>query len=190
MNLTSLFWNPWQPTWPRKGKQPILRRTARDRRVLSTAVALAMSGKICKCHFEGSIKNEQVITSLKHLQYYLSGRIILTWDRSRSHKSRKTQAYLAAHAEISVEELPAYAPELNPEEYCHGNVTNHLKNARPADKTERRQMLNHGFARCLLSNWLRCFRKKQNIHQQPKWQQLLLSKLYSQNPFDGSYQCF
>jgi transposase len=77
----------------------------------------------------------------------LSCKIILIWDRARTHKSKKTQAYLATHTEISVEELPPYAPELNPEEFCHGNVKNHLKNARPADKTEMRQMLNRGFAR-------------------------------------------
>jgi len=58
-----------------------------------------------------------------------------------------TRAYLATHTEISVEELPAYAPELNPEEYCHGNVKNRLRNARPADKIEMRHMLNRGFAR-------------------------------------------
>jgi len=141
------FLEPLATTWARKGKRPILRRTARDRRVLSTAVALTMSGKIYKCHFEGSIKSDQVITSLQHLQQHLSGRIILIWDRARTHKSRKTQTYLATHTEISVEELPAYAPELNPEEYCHGNVKHHLKNARPIDKTEMRQMLNRGFAR-------------------------------------------
>ena len=141
------FLEPVATTWARKGKRPILRRTARDRRVVSTAVALAMSGKIYKCHFEGSIKSEQVITSLQHLKSHLNGRIILIWDRARTHKSKKTQAYLATHTEISVEELPPYAPELNPEEFCHGNVKNHLKNARPADKAEMRQMLNHGFAR-------------------------------------------
>jgi transposase len=106
-----------------------------------------MSGKIYKCHFEGSIKSDQVIVSLQHLQHHLSGRIILIWDRARTHKSRKTQAYLAAHTEIQMEELPAYAPELNPEEYCHGNVKHHLKNARPSHKVEMRQMLNRGFAR-------------------------------------------
>jgi transposase len=106
-----------------------------------------MSGKIYKRHFEGSMKSEQLIETLQHLQHHLSGKIILIWDRARTHKSKKTQAYLAAHTEISVEELPPYAPELNPEEFCHGNVKNHLKNARPADKTEMRQMLNRGFAR-------------------------------------------
>jgi transposase len=138
---------PLATTWARKGKRPILRRVTRDRRVLSTAVALTMSGKIYKCHFEGSIKSEQVIAALQHLQRQVPDRIILIWDRSRTHLSRKTQAYLDAHPEICTEELPAYAPELNPEEYCHGNVKQHLKNARPTNKAEIRQMLDRGFAR-------------------------------------------
>jgi transposase len=141
------YLEPLATTWARKGKRPVLRRVARDRRVLSTAVALTMSGKIYKRHFEGSMKSEQLIETLQHLKRHLNGRIILIWDRARTHKSKKTQTYLAAHTEISVEELPPYAPELNPEEFCHGNVKNHLKNARPADKTEMRQMLNRGFAR-------------------------------------------
>ena len=106
-----------------------------------------MSGKIYKCHFEDSIKSEQVIVALQHLQRHVPGKIILIWDRARTHKSRKTQAYLVVHPEINVEELPAYAPELNPEEYCHGNVKHHLKNARLTNKAEIRQVLNRGFAR-------------------------------------------
>src|SRR5512143_328891 len=47
---------------------------------------------------------------------------------------------------IDVELLPAYSPELNPEEYCHGNVKQGLKNARPTCKSEMRSMLDRGFA--------------------------------------------
>jgi hypothetical protein len=46
-----------------------------------------------------------------------------------------------------MEELLVYAPELNSEEYCHGNVKHYLKNARPTNQAEIRQMLSHGFAR-------------------------------------------
>lgn len=134
-------------TWARIGKRPVFRRVTRDRRALSTAVALTLSGKIYKRHFLGSIKSEQLIESLEHLQRYVAGKIILIWDRARIHLSRKTRAYLAKHPEIIVEELPAYAPELNPEEYCHGNVKQHLKNARPVDKDEIRSMLDQGFVR-------------------------------------------
>ena len=50
-------------------------------------------------------------------------------------------------SEILIEELTAYAPQLNPEEYCHGNVKQRLKNARPESKEEIRSMLNRSFAR-------------------------------------------
>ena len=84
---------------------------------------------------------------MQHLQHHVPGPIILIWDRSRTHTSRKTQEYLSQHLEIQEERLPAYAPELNAEEYCHGNVKQHLRNARPKNKDEIRSMLDRGFAR-------------------------------------------
>ena len=141
------FLEPLATTWARKGKRPILRRVARDRRVLSTAVALTLSGRIFKMHFEGSMKSDQVIQALQHLQRQLPGPLILIWDQASIHKSKKTQTYLAAQPEIFQETLPPYAPEINPEEYCHGNVKQHLKNARPDDKQTMRKMLDRGFAR-------------------------------------------
>ena len=110
-------------------------------------MALTLSGKIYKLHFEGSIHSEQIIETLKHLQRHVPGKIILIWDRARIHTSKKVQDYLSKHPEIYVELLPAYAPELNPEEYCHGNIKQHLRNARPSDKHEIRSMLDRGFAR-------------------------------------------
>jgi transposase len=134
-------------TWARKGKRPVLRQVTYDRRAISTAVALTLSGKIYKRHFEGSIHSEQIIETLKHLQRHLPDEIILIWDRARIHTSNKVQAYLSEHPDIHVELLPAYAPELNPEEYCHGNIKQHLRNARPSNKKEIRSMLDCGFAR-------------------------------------------
>lgn len=55
--------------------------------------------------------------------------------------------YLQQQPEILLEELPAYAPQLNPEEYCHGNVKKHLRNAWPKTKEDIRSMLDLGFAR-------------------------------------------
>ena len=54
---------------------------------------------------------------------------------------------LTQKLEILVEELPPYAPQLNPEEYCHGNVKQRLKNARPESKEEICSMLDRGFSR-------------------------------------------
>ncbi len=40
-------------TWARKGKRPVLKRVTRDRRAVSTAAALTLSGKIYKRHLPG-----------------------------------------------------------------------------------------------------------------------------------------
>jgi len=110
-------------------------------------VALTLSGRIYKRHFEGSVKSEHLIQTLAHVQQQRPGKIILIWDRSKTHLSKITKAYLREHPEILVEQLPPYAPQLNPEEYCHGNVKQGLKNARPISKEEIRSMLDLGFAR-------------------------------------------
>ena len=92
------------------------------------------------------MSSEQVIQFLKHLQRHVPGNIILIWDRARIHTGTATQKYIRDHREVHQEYLPAYAPELNPEEYCHGNVKRYLKNARPEDKRQMQTLLNLGFA--------------------------------------------
>lgn len=118
-----------------------------ERRVLSTAVGLTLSGKIYKRHFDGAMDGLRVVAMLKHLSRWMSGRWVLIWDRAPIHRSKVVTEFLAQHPEIIVEWLPSYAPELNPEEYCHGNVKKHLKNATPRDRVELRIMANRGFAR-------------------------------------------
>lgn len=141
------FQEPFARTWAPRGKRPILRRVESERRGLSTAVGMTLSGRIYKRHFARSMKSAQVVEMLKHLQRHVPGPLILIWDRASIHKSRETRRYLDAHPEMRIEPLPAYAPELNPEEQCHGNVKAYLKNATPDTVGEIRTLLDRGFAR-------------------------------------------
>jgi transposase len=118
-----------------------------ERRVLSTAVGLTISGRIYKRHFNKAINGEAVIKALKHLGRHIQGPFILVWDRAPIHRSKKVSAYLAEHPEIKVEWLPACAPDINPEEYCHGNVKARMKNATPSNREEMKSMANNGFSR-------------------------------------------
>lgn len=69
----------------------------------------------------GSIKAPQLIHFLRHLQRQVRGRILLVWDRPGVHRSRAVRAWRTAQGgRFVVEELPAYAPELNPVEYLWG----------------------------------------------------------------------
>ncbi len=134
-------------TWAPRGQRPMLRRVESERRGLSTAVGLTLSGKIYKRHFEGGMRSEEVIQALEHLLHFLPDGFVLIWDRASIHTSHRTQDFLAARPEIIVESLPPYAPELNPEEYCHGNVKQRFKNATPDTIRESCQMLDTGFDR-------------------------------------------
>jgi transposase len=134
-------------TWAPKGHTPILKRLTRFRRETSTFVGLTSSGQIYKRHFDGSINAQKVVVGLSHLSHHIRGPWILIWDRSQAHRARIVQAFLKDHPEIQVEYLPPYAPELNPEEYVHGNIKRHLKNGVFRSKDEIRYSLNLGFSR-------------------------------------------
>ena len=41
------------PTWAPKGRRPVLRRMTKERRVISTAVGLTLSGRIFKRQYPG-----------------------------------------------------------------------------------------------------------------------------------------
>jgi transposase len=65
----------------------------------------------------GTITSIYVIPFLRHLLRCIPGRVFLFWDGLNTHRSKKTRAALAEHhARLRVYRLPAYAPELNPDE--------------------------------------------------------------------------
>ena len=107
---------------------------------------LTISGKIYKKHFEGSINSAKLIQGLEHFRRQIRRPFIMIWDRSRTHRSKLMKKFLAAHSEIQIKFLPAYAPEINPEEFCHGNAKRAVKNAVFTSKQDIRKKLDRRFA--------------------------------------------
>lgn len=110
-------------TWSPRGQTPILIAPFNWKRLsaiasLITTLSLRQVGLCLRLH-SGSIKQPQLIEYLRALKRHLRGRkAILLWDRLPVHRGGKVQAELRRHARwLSVEWLPAYAPELNPVEY-------------------------------------------------------------------------
>ena len=55
--------------------------------------------------------------------FYTGQRVVLIWDGLSSHWSTKMRAWLdSQHDWLTVERLPAYAPELNAVEYLWANL--------------------------------------------------------------------
>ena len=133
-------------TWAPIGQTPILRRLSK-RRELSTAIALTLSGRIFKRHVPQAIGGTDMVVALQPSRRRLPGPMIVIWDRSTTHRALAVKGYRAEHPELHVEWLPPYAPDLNPEEGCHGTVKQHLRNATPASIHELRAQVDRGFAR-------------------------------------------
>jgi transposase len=133
-------------TWAPVGQTPRLSRVS-QRRALSTFVGLTLAGKLYKRHFTHAIRGPDVVQGLQHLQRQIPGPLVILWAGLSAHRSQAVQQYLAAHPEIAVEWFPSYAPELNPEELCHGNIKQHLRNAAPQSIAEMRRQVDRGFAR-------------------------------------------
>jgi len=90
-----------------------------------------------------NVHAEDVVGFLRQLKRHLPGPITIIWDRGRVHdRSKVVQAYLAKHPEIVTEKLPAYAPELNPDEQVWSNIKyGRLSNYAPRDTQQLRQRL-------------------------------------------------
>ena len=133
-------------TWAPRRQPPVLRCKS-QRRQLSTIAALTLNGRIYKRHYRESIRAPQVVRMLRHLRSCLGRPILVVWDRSQTHRARLVKEYLATDRKIIVEWLPPYAPELNPEEYCHGNVKQQLRNTTPASVDEMQRQVDRSFNR-------------------------------------------
>jgi len=82
-------------------------------------------GKLLMIEQQRAFKGPDVVRFLKHALRQLPGKLLIVWDGSPIHRSKVVKEFLAegAAARVQLEQLPSYAPELNPDE----GVWKHLK---------------------------------------------------------------
>lgn len=87
---------------------------------MGAALAYRWDGKRSRLLFNtrpGSYDTQSLIPVLRGLLRELAGRVILIWDNLKAHISGEMTAWIAAQrGRLCVEQLPSYAPELNPVE--------------------------------------------------------------------------
>lgn len=142
-------------TWAPRGQTPILRHTGGHWKRLSVAGALAFRWDGCAVRFffqtlAGTYTDTRLVTFLRALKrHFRRQRVLLIWDGLGAHKSQRMKAYLARQRTwLTVERLPAYAPELNPIEQVWGNVkTRELANVCAPELGGLRRPLHRGLGR-------------------------------------------
>jgi transposase len=112
-------------TYTPVGEIPILHeRLSRDH--LSVMSGITLEGKLLMIEQERAFKGEDVVRFLKHALRQIPGKLLIVWDGSAIHRAKVVKEFLksgAASSELHLEQLPGYAPELNPDE----GIWKHLK---------------------------------------------------------------
>jgi transposase len=133
---TGFFLHPLvRRTWAPCGQTPILRQRTRHHRKISTIGGISISPRRRRLtwylhfHSDQSIRQEQIIAFLRDLLAHLRGHVIVVWDRLGAHRGAQVRTFARRRRRLTLEQLPAYAPELNPNEYGwsyikHGKLAN------------------------------------------------------------------
>ena len=106
------------------GQTPVLREhLSRDH--LSVISGITLEGKLLMMEQEGAFKGPDVVCFLKHVLRQIPGKLLVVWDGSPIHRGKAVHEFLegGAASRLQLEQLPSYAPELNPDE----GIWKHLK---------------------------------------------------------------
>lgn len=99
------------------GQTPILRvKLTHDH--LSAISAVSMAGDLYFALQAQSYDSTTVILFLEQLLSKMVGKLLIIWDGAPIHRSKAIRAFLAEGAakRLHLEQLPGYAPDLNPDE--------------------------------------------------------------------------
>jgi transposase len=112
-----------------RGHTPILPQSGCHREKISAWGVLTVSPRRQRLGLyaftlpNGSFDHQAIAQCLRRLLRQVRGRLIVVWDRGPIHRGPAIRQLLAAYPRLEIEELPGYAPELNPVE----QLWNHLK---------------------------------------------------------------
>lgn len=114
-------------TYAPRGQTPIL-RVPLTRDHLSAIGALTADGRVLMQVQTEAFRGPRVVRFLRHLLRHVSGKLLVIWDGAPIHRSKVVKAFLSEGGaeRLWLEQLPGYAPDLNPVE----GVWHYLKRVR------------------------------------------------------------
>ncbi len=115
-----------------KGKTPVIRLNA-NRVSTNMISAITNQGTVRFQVFEGTMNADILVTFCKRLIKSAKRKVYLILDNLRVHHAKVFKAWLEKNRdEIAVYYLPAYSPELNPDEYLNCDLKAGVHSGKPA----------------------------------------------------------
>jgi transposase len=128
-----------------KGKTPVVRLNAK-RASLNMISAITNQGAVRFMVYDGTMTAQVLIKFMNQLIKGMKRKVFLILDNLRVHHSKLVAEWLAANKEkIELFFLPAYAPELNPDEYLNCDLKVGVHSGAPARNAKglKRKVLSH-----------------------------------------------
>lgn len=112
-------------TYAARGQTPIL-IAPKSYQHLSVISGITQSGQLVTQLQEQAYRGPSIVGFLRHLLNQIRGKILVLWDGARIHRCAAVRDFLQTLSEqrLHLERLPAYAPELNPDQ----GIWHYLKN--------------------------------------------------------------
>jgi transposase len=141
-------------TWGKRGHTPCIHSTGSWKNISATGI-IATDEKMKRvrafCTFtKGAVRKENTLRTLKHLLRHIKYPIALFWDGLAQHKAKIVREFLEQHKDrfVIVERFPAYAPELNPQEYVWAaSKTKDMANFCPQESDDLKQQAKRSIRR-------------------------------------------
>ena len=131
---------PVQRTWAPVGRTPVLRHSYRRER-LSVIGGLTMSPlrQRLGLYFQiypWNVTAVEIVRYFTELLRQLRGPVIVLLDGCSIHRDGKVVEFCRRHRRLQLERFPAYAPELNPEEYVWTQTKQKVSNTCPENRDD------------------------------------------------------
>ncbi len=136
-------------TYAPRGHTPVL-YVPLTRDHLSVSSGITEQGQVLVQMQAQAFKGPDVVRFLTHVCGHIGGKVLIIWDGAPIHRDHAVKAFLASDGagQLWVEQLPGYAPDLNPAEGVWNQLKQvELRNVACHNQAELRHALRLAIAR-------------------------------------------
>ena len=135
-------------TWTFRGETPTIRHAWGPYARISAISGITTDARLFfRLKEYDTFRGPDVARFLKQLLQHIDGTVAVIWDGGGQHKSKPVRDILVENPRLTCHILPAYCPELNPDEKVWNHAKNvELKGVTPSDIFDLREEILRSFA--------------------------------------------
>ncbi len=127
---------PLARTYGLKGKTPVV-KTSGQRQSINVISAVNARGEFWAATYDGKLNAESFVLFLQNFMKGRPGKIFLVVDGHPSHTAKAVTHYVGSlEGRLELHRLPAYAPDLNPDEYVWSYMKKNGVSKKPLKQNE------------------------------------------------------